>query len=570
MKELLISDYNEVHKFLNIADYEGYNSNFITMMMWNHEYNIQYEIHDNFMIMLQHFKNEYHFAMPFCKPEYYKEAIDYMINYAKEHNFKFSMDCVVSPVKEFIKENYGDKFLYLHTINSDDYVYEKSALESLSGKKMQKRRNHYNAFIKEYADYIYKEIEDEDIDNVLTCLQGWDLEHDNQDSVESEFTAIMYLLVNRKELDIRTGCIYINGILEAFIIGSPLRHQTIQIHVEKANKNIRGLYVAIGKFFLEANYSDYLYVNREEDMGIEYLRKAKLSLHPIKMIEKYRIELNDLKISLASSKDEKDIIKLWQDNFNDEDEISTKFYFDFCYSNEHTYLLKHNDLIVSALQIVPFELENELVYFILGVSTKKLYQRNGCMKKLMNYVLSIEPYKDHNIILQAYNYEIYRQFGFNKKYYHQLINVDSSAYDYNSNIYEKEISSNELLNLYNNYCINYNGYRIRSLDYYQRYLINRCFAFNDKIVGIFNQNDLIGYVIYHQDELVIKISEIIYINQLALNDIVAYFACKQQDLIIECDLLGDIKGNSELICTMMSNDIDKDMIDNKLYINELY
>ena len=68
MKPLKLSDLNIILPFLDKADYEGYNSNFVTMMMWNHEYHIEYEIHDHFCIMLHNYKGHRFFAMPFESP----------------------------------------------------------------------------------------------------------------------------------------------------------------------------------------------------------------------------------------------------------------------------------------------------------------------------------------------------------------------------------------------------------------------------------------------------------------------------------------------------------------------
>ena len=146
MQKLLLKDYDKIKKYLDDANYEGYNSNFVTMMMWDHEYKIYYEIKDNFMIMLHTYMNEKFFAMPFCKEEYYHEAIEYMMEYAKLNNFPFRIELAVQSSVEIIKKLYGDKFLYLHNDANDDYIYTKSSLETLSGKKMQKRRNHFNAF----------------------------------------------------------------------------------------------------------------------------------------------------------------------------------------------------------------------------------------------------------------------------------------------------------------------------------------------------------------------------------------------------------------------------------------
>lgn len=573
MQKLLLKDYDRIKKYLDDADYEGYNSNFVTMMMWDHEYEIFYEIKQNYMIMLHTYMNEKFFAMPFCKPEYYQDALEYMLEYARKHDFIFRIDLAVEKSKILIEKLYGDKFLYLHDEDFDDYIYSKISLESLSGKKMQKRRNHFNAFLKEHPDYIYKEIEDEDIDNVLQCLKKWDFSRRIEESVVSEYIGIVYLLVHRHELNIKTGCIYIDNKLEAFIIGSPLKHNTIQIHVEKANKDIRGLYVAIGKFFLEHNYEGYEFVNREEDMGLESLRKAKQALHPVKMLKKYTIILNNQLIEQASDNDLYGIIDLWRNNFKDEDEKTTNFYFMNRYQKENTYVLKNNNLVVSMLQIVPYTLvidkKEEDVYFILGVATNKTYQKQGLMKKLMNYVLTLPKYQDTKIILQAYHPELYYQFGFSEDYYHKITEVDKEAYKINSTLETAmNYDPDKLLELYNSFCIKYTGYRIRDIEYFQKYLIPRCKAFDEKIEIFYQENKAIGYSIYSEDDITIKVSEIIYLNQNDLNMMVKHFINFNKKLIIESDLKAMIEGDCTLICTMMSNFLKNNCQDNNFYINE--
>ena len=573
MQKLLLSDYQKIKSYLDDADYEGYNSNFVTMMMWDHEYEIYYEIKDHFMIMLHTYMNEKFFAMPFCKPEYYHEVLEYMMKYAKDHNFSFKIDLAVEKSKQLIQDLYGDKFLYLHNDDFDDYIYSKASLETLSGKKMQKRRNHFNAFLKENPNYVYKEIEDEDIDNVLQCLKKWDFSKHIEESVISEYIGIVYLLVHRHELNIKTGCIYIDNKLEAFIIASPLKHNTIQIHVEKANKDIRGLYVAIGKFFLEKNYEGYEFVNREEDMGLESLRKAKQMLHPIKMIKKYTIVLNEQSIVQADDNDLYGIIDLWRNSFKDEDEMSTNFYFINRYQKENTYLLKNDHHIASMLQIVPYTIlldnKEEPVYFILGVATDKNYQKQGMMKKLMNHVLGLPKYQNAKIMLQAYHPELYYQFGFNEDYFHKITKVDIQSYSAPSKLRVIEnYNYNKLVNLYNCFCENFNGYRKRDIEYYNNYLIPRCMAFKEEIKVFYHDIKAVGYVIYSEDATTIKISEIIYLNQNELNEILNYFGNFNKEIIIESDLQAKINGECTFICTMLTNFLKNNCQDNNFYINE--
>ena len=96
----------------------------------------------------------------------------------------------------------------------------------------------------------------------------------------------------------------------------------------------------------------HLDVYKRQDMGLENLKKSKLSLHPIKMIEKYRIYEKDEYIGQASDDDLESIIHLWKDNFPDETEETTNYYFQYLYHKEYTFVLKNKNHLISMLQIV--------------------------------------------------------------------------------------------------------------------------------------------------------------------------------------------------------------------------
>lgn len=568
MKELKLEDYDKIKKYLDLANYEGYNSNFVTMMMWNHEYHIQYEIHDHFMVMLHHYKDIYFWAMPFTSEEYYQEAIDYMIDYSEKNHFDFMIDCAIEEFVNKVKKIYGQNLVYERTPYNDDYIYDRKMLQTLSGKKMQKRRNHYNAFLKNYPQYIYRDLDiNKDFDTILNCLNKWETDKDNMsESMTSEIYGIMYLLSSKHLLNFEVGGIFIDGVMEAFIIASRLKHQTIQIHVEKANKNIRGLYPAILKEMLEHHFPDELYINREEDMGLENLRKSKQSLHPIKMIYKYRITKNKTNIAKANNEDKNEIIHLWQMCFQDENEDSTQYYFDNLYTEDCTYVLKQENKIISVVQIVPMNISiqnnKEEVYFILGVCTHPNYQNQGFMTLLLNYVLKL--YYGKKIYLQAYHPEIYRPFGFFASHYHHQIELDTSTLIKDDSL----ILNNKqdlLKGYYEVFVKQYDEYRIRD-DVYWNLLIKRCAAFHDHIVIFQNY----GYMIYHQDNHDIYVSEIIYINQESLYHMLNYFYMYDGRVIIECDLKANIPGQRKKLITMMVNHDTRDNVDPQKYINEIY
>lgn len=567
MKELKLEDYQIIQPYLDMANYEGYNSNFVTMMMWNHEYHIQYEIHEHFLVMLHNYKGIYFWAMPFTSPKYYQKAIDYMITYSQNHHFDFMIDCAIEDFVETIRPFYQDKLLFERTPYNDDYIYDRQMLQTLSGKKMQKRRNHYNAFVKEHPDYVYRDLDlTNDFDIILECLSRWETEKDAlSETMTSEIQGILYLLSSQHLLDFKVGGIFINQQIQAFIIASRLKHSTIQIHVEKANKDIRGLYPAILKEMLEHHFPNEKYVNREEDMGLENLRKSKQALHPVKMIHKYRIVEKKFVITQANDNDFQEIKQLWLNNFSDENEQTTQFYFQNYYKAEYTYVLKNNGNLISVLQIVPFSLSQnskmQKGYFILGVCTKKNFEGQGCMKYLMNDIL--KKYHNYPIYLQAYVPDIYHRFGFHASHYHQIVNLDKSF------MIKGDIEPIEDYSLLNEYYLKYtkqfNAYRMRNQEYWDLFL-QRCQVFNEQVV-VFKDK---GYMVYYQDEKCIYIHEFIYLSLDSAKQMLSYFIEDEKDIVVETDLKIELPGEKKYVIAMMSNQIGSDQMDSSLYINEIY
>lgn len=106
--------------------------------------------------------------------------------------------------------------------------------------------------------------------------------------MEEDF-AIHEALVNFKNLDFKGGAIEIDANIEAFSLGEMLDNKTAVIHIEKANPDIPGLYTVINQLFCKNTWYDTEFINREQDLGIEGLRKAKESYYPHHMVNKYTI-----------------------------------------------------------------------------------------------------------------------------------------------------------------------------------------------------------------------------------------------------------------------------------------
>jgi len=172
--------------------------------------------------------------------------------------------------------------------NQFDYVYSSLDLIRLSGRKFHTQKNHLNKFRKTYS-WSYERIGPDAVEECLDLEGEWCHMKKCRENpgLAGEERAIMDVLQNMEALGTTGGIIRIDGKIEAFTLGERLNQDTAVIHIEKANPEIDGLYVAINQSFVENELAGYEFVNREQDLGIPGLRAAKESYNPVKMIEKF-------------------------------------------------------------------------------------------------------------------------------------------------------------------------------------------------------------------------------------------------------------------------------------------
>ncbi|NLN36829.1 MAG: DUF2156 domain-containing protein [Bacteroidales bacterium] len=180
---------------------------------------------------------------------------------------------------------------------SYDYVYNASDLLELKGKKLQSKRNHLNAFLKEYPQHRIRAIEETDIPACLEMNDQWckimgclyDL------SLGQEACAVHKGFRAFGALGLEGLMITVDGRIIAYTFGEPFLQNTYLVHVEKAFPEYRGAYQVINQAFVKhilEKYPDTLLVNREDDVGNEGLRQAKMSYRPAFLIEKYSALVN--------------------------------------------------------------------------------------------------------------------------------------------------------------------------------------------------------------------------------------------------------------------------------------
>ena len=230
------------------------------------------------------------YLFPLCTGDL-KQVIDTIIHDANTRGIPCRITSLTHEDCDTLEALYPDKFRFHHDRNSFDYIYNIEDLATLKGKKFQKKRNHLNKFKQLHPDYRVEPITEKNISLVEDLLNRWyknRLDTDPSADFYMEQVAIYKSLRHLEELGME-GLVLMDGqACLAMTLGSPLADNTFDVQFEKAIDETA--YVAMCSSFaahLMEKYPDLRYLNREDDLGIEGLRKSKLAYNPVTMIEKH-------------------------------------------------------------------------------------------------------------------------------------------------------------------------------------------------------------------------------------------------------------------------------------------
>jgi uncharacterized protein len=196
------------------------------------------------------------------------------------HNFK-TMKCV-SEQHAVLLQQKG------FTVREDrinfDYVYTRKDLAQLYGRKFHKKRTLVNAFLNNCA-YEGRPLLEEYASDALRILESWRQGHDDP----GDYVAAKEALEKMDELQLCGGIYYVDGRPAAYSLGEELaRGTSFVIHFEKAASDCKGIWQFVNQAFASILPEKYQTINREQDLGDEGLRHAKLSYNPISFVKKYR------------------------------------------------------------------------------------------------------------------------------------------------------------------------------------------------------------------------------------------------------------------------------------------
>lgn len=291
-KPITIKDKAVIQPFLDARQVEESHLAFSNLLMWQGCYHTGYTILDDVLYLTLHFgkyRNMFFEPLPMEEQFDIKRIMDTLLSFYGDRKQDLMLRSVSTRFKESIEQMYGDAYYYREDRKNYDYIYNTKDLMELKGSKYHAKRNHINKFITQNA-FEYKPYGEEYKEGCWALYQRWYEQREGTENPEDDEAVAMRLALDEAEaLGFKGGVVLIDGQVEAFTLGERLTKNMAVIHVEKANSEIQGLYPLINQLFVQREWSDTEFINREEDMGVPGLRKAKLSYRPVRFLEKFII-----------------------------------------------------------------------------------------------------------------------------------------------------------------------------------------------------------------------------------------------------------------------------------------
>ena len=288
----------QLEDFPRLRPFFGYSGSRIcdttpgTVFIWRDMYKTEWAIYDGSL----YFKVDYPglgptFTLPLGggRTEHYRQIADYCCR--REMPIQFY------PVSKDELERLQD-FFPASTAATErdnfDYLYRAEDLKYFRGKKLSGQRNHVNKFLKTYGSWLFRPIAPEDIPSVKGFLDRYASRVDKSAaSFHEDIAKTHEVLDNYQTYDLLGGMLLVDGQIAGFSLGEIIG-DTLFPHIEKADRDYEGCYqMLVAQFAQHFATEGIAFINREDDAGDLGLRTSKLSYHPIALLEKYTVTVEE-------------------------------------------------------------------------------------------------------------------------------------------------------------------------------------------------------------------------------------------------------------------------------------
>lgn len=269
---------------------EGCDFAFGSLMLWHDYYRTAMAVVEDSIVCFsgldEQGKESFAYSFPMTDGDP-KPAIDSLIQDSIRRHYTLEFYSVTPRMRGYLEQHYSGAFSFTPDRDSYDYFYRTEDLIHLPGRKYHQKRNHVAQFRRK--EWRYELITPQNASVCAALNQKW---YESRGMAESESAVaenklLQQALYRLEELEMVGGMLFREGEAVAFAVGEPMPNSIMVEHFEKALPGVPGAYAAICQQFAEHHAVGYEYVNREEDMGIEGLRRSKLSLHPAFLLEKF-------------------------------------------------------------------------------------------------------------------------------------------------------------------------------------------------------------------------------------------------------------------------------------------
>lgn len=284
-----IDDRDEVQTLICASGCHGADYSFANLYIWRKIYKPLVAFMDTRMLLYLGKPGFYAYPKGDGDP---RPSIEYMREEAHRNGAKLVMRGLTPKTLEELQEYYGeDAFAISEDRDNADYIYTTDKLRYLKGRKLSSKRNHLKHFERN-GPWHYDKVTQENLAEARAFVEEFYQEKDDPD-LAAESVAIGEMFDNYETLGFMGGLLFQNDRAVAFTAGTQLDQSTIDVHFEKALPGVEGAYTMINYQFanmVAEENPDIQYFNREEDMGLPGLRKAKESYHPDVLLMKYYAE----------------------------------------------------------------------------------------------------------------------------------------------------------------------------------------------------------------------------------------------------------------------------------------
>mgnify|MGYP004557938283 FL=1 len=298
-----LSDFEWVGQNLRAEKLLGSDSAPASIFLLQDKYGIELLVKDGFLFRRYNgtgSRNGFGFPLAVSENSALKNALSFLVEKcsAEKTPLRFCL-CTRDQKNEIdsgLAENFpGIKISWNSDRNDSDYIYLAKNLAELPGQKFHKKKNHIARFMRLYENrWEFRTFPQNDIaDDIIYIEEKWLDEKSssigNPDhALLLEKKSITSAVEFHSALNIRGGVLYVDKKPAAMTLVSPVSSQVLDIHFEKALSDYAadGAYSVVNNLFAKES-ENFLYLNREEDMGVEGLRKAKLSYKPDIILDKF-------------------------------------------------------------------------------------------------------------------------------------------------------------------------------------------------------------------------------------------------------------------------------------------